>query len=414
MKFNYRYRFPDLLWTSPYRKETPLHYYVIRKCGFELHHLEYIQRKFFVENYPVFRGIFQANNPIPEEIKRFWGDENPSIQNTIFETNVSDLEFDITHKSLDDYILIEWDLVQEPILGSYIYQIEQGFFIPDQTHPLTYFLQPFDLTICLKKPIAIKQNNIKILQPIKKINVKTAIELIFSGIESIASYLPFDIIIQLKNLNIDEIDAWRKINSQMEVLFSPKKEDFKKHFSDFVQSQINKDFNDFYLKIVKKEQNREKILKLIGFEHYDEIFKKRTALQRFRIGNLKRNSLHELKIDLKNFAIDKIINIIKDKKYNQINLNILKEFPDFKKLTLKIMHDLKTQLGTCKIYKIDENRYDISELNKTYYGNRIIVKSTVDRIDNNTEEGYHITSDSLQKIMSNFEFLKLKEPEIVK
>ncbi|TFG21363.1 MAG: hypothetical protein EU529_13635 [Promethearchaeota archaeon] len=410
MPFSFRYRWPNLVWTSPYKSESQLHYFILEKCGFERHHLEYVNKKFFIENFPIFSGIFGAKNIFPKEVKDFWSVNDPKIENSIFDSHHLEVDFDIIHKSLNDYMLIEWDLVQAPILGSYIYQFDQGFIIPDLTHPLTYNIQPFDLYICLKKPINIKQNNTKIIRPIRKINVKTAIEFVHNGIEFITTYLPFQVIIELKNKKIDEIDAWKHINQQMDQLFSPKKNKFKQYMSDFIQTQINKDFNEFYLKIVDKEKNRQKVLDLIGFKHYFEIFNKRIALQKFKIGNLKRNSLQELKVDLKNFVVEEIVKIVKQKRFNQINIKKLKEFPAFKNLSLKIIQLLKDELEECKIYKIEASKYDITELLENYYGKKIVEGSEITIL--NDEKMSLVSTEDLKKLLSNFSFLKIDNPEI--
>ena len=212
MKFNYRYNYPTLIWASTSQSETPLYYYILEKCGLERHHLEYLEQSYFIENYPVFSKIFDGNNPVRNLVKAFWGKENPKIKNTVYADKVVDLDFEVNLKELENFTLIEWDLVQKPMLGSYICQFSDGFLIPDNNHPLTHEIKPFDLILCKTTPIAIKAGNIKIIRPLRRINIRTAIELVWEGIDFVSTYIPFEIITELKEYQIDELDAYDKID----------------------------------------------------------------------------------------------------------------------------------------------------------------------------------------------------------
>ncbi len=416
LKFDYRYNFPSLIWTSPYRKEIPLHYFILEKCGFDKHHLEYTTIENFVENFPVFAGIFNGNNPIPRRVKEFWDTDQPKIINIVYQDQIVEQDFEVNYKNLGKYILIEWDLAQKPILGSYVCQFLDGFIIPEKNHPLTNEITPFDLILCQKEPIAIKSNNIKIYRPLRRINIKTAIELIYAGVNYISSYLPFDIITDLKEFKIDEIDAYNKMNKKLKDIFSPNKEIFKKFFHEFVQNQMQKDINEIYLKMIKKSNYKENVLKLIGFNHYSKIFNKRTILQGFRLNSLVRDSLQELKRDMIKFVSKRLIDMINNKDFEVINLKILKKYPIFNKLTALIIYELKQQIETCKIYQIDNNLYDISELFKTYYGKRIIEEEIDKKFikhEKRTNKVLLTSQNEFNKLNENLSFLKLKSPEII-
>jgi len=410
MNFTKKYYYPSLIWASAFRKESPLHYYIIEKCGLEKHHLEYLNLDLFIENFPVFSCIFSGNNPVPQEIKNFWGKEDPKIENTVFDDELPELDFEIDINEIEEYVIIEWDLAQKPILGSYICQFSEGFLIPDPSHPLTHELKPFDLTLCFKAPISVKRGNIKIHRPIKKINIKTAIELAYKEVEFITSYLPFDVIKKLKNHEVDELDALFYIKNLMPNLFSPKKQSFIKHFKRFVENQIKRDLNEFYLKIIGEKKNREKILKLLGFEQYESIFKKKDALKNFKNGDLKRKSLQELKLDFQKSVSRKLVKLIQKGNFEQIDIKILKRFPRFKQITAKIIFELKKQLENCVIYQIDQNRYDLNELADNYYGNIILQEMCKD--NNDFREKKIGTLEELNKILENFDYLKLQPPKI--
>ncbi len=412
MKFIKKYNYPTLIWTSPYKSETPLHYYILEKCGFESHHLEYTDINNFIENYPVFKDIFRGNNPVRYEVKNFWGDYEPKIKNTVQSNQKVELDYELNLQDINKVILVEWDLAQKPILGSYTCQFSDGYLIPDGTHPLTYEIQPFDIILCEKNPVVIKSHNIKIMKPLRRINQKTAIELVWAGIEYISSYLPLDLIEELKKYKIDELDAIDKIFETFNNSFLPNKDSSRKLFHEFIQNKIIKELNQVYLNVINNTNYRDKILRLIGFERYSEIFKKRTILQQFKLGDLKRNSLQELKRDFKKFILQKLADLIKSKNFEEIDLKILRRFPKFKKLTLKLIYELRKQLIECKIYQIGKESYDIQNLFENYYG-EIIIRNALNVISSQKRLNTIISEDDLSKILENFNYLKLKTPKII-
>jgi len=416
MKFVKKYNYPTLIWTSPYKSESALHYFILEKCGFESHHLEYTETTYFIENYPVFAEIFSGNDPVKYEVKSFWGIFEPKIMNTVYNKPLVELDLKLNFQELENQILIEWDLAQRPILGSYICQFSDSYLIPDKTHPLTHEIQPFDLLLCEKKPVAIMSNNVKIIKPLRRINVKTAIELIWSGIEYISSYLPLKLIENLKNFKIDELDALDIVEESFTKSFLPKKTQHKKLFFEFIQHKIIKELNNTYLKVITTPKYEQKVLRMIGFERYSQIFKNSLNTHTFKKANLKRNSLQELKLDLKKFISKKLAELIEKKDFESINLKILKNFPSFKNWTIKIISELKNQLEKCEIYKKSEKSFDIQNLIENYYG-RIIAKEVVtDKLPkNNNMKGQSvlISEIELSKIVENFKYLNLNEPKVV-
>ncbi|MHA1931058.1 MAG: hypothetical protein ACW96X_00870 [Promethearchaeota archaeon] len=417
MKFVEKYNFPTLVWTQPYRSEISLHYYILGKCGFESHHLEYITKDDFIENYPVFSSIFSGNNPIRHGVKSFWGTDNPKIINTAHNEEMVEVDFEINLNEHESLLLVEWDLAQSPILGSYICQFDDGYLIPDNNHPLTHEIQPFDLILCDSKPIAIKGKNIKIIRPIRRISVKTAIELVWGGLDIITSYLPLDSIRELKDYKIDEFDAYTKIDNVFNTSFLPNKISSQKLFQDFIRQKVLTELNNTYLKVINNPNYEQKVLNMIGFERYSRIFKNQNILKSFRTENLKRESLPELKLDFKNFVSKKITEIIQNKDFESIDLKTIRQFPNFRKWTAKIILELKNQLEKSKIYKIDKNKFDIRNILKNYYG-RIIAKEVVGDISENkkiiADQEVVISENELFKINDNFKFLKLERPKITK
>lgn len=417
MKFNYRYNYPTLIWASTSRSEIPLYYYILEKCGLERHHLEYLEQSYFIENYPVFSEIFDGNNPVRNLVKDFWGSESPKIKNTVYIDKVNDLDFEVNLKELDNFTLIEWDLAQKPMLGSYICQFSDGFLIPDNNHPLTHEIKPFDLILCMSTPIAIKAGNVKIIRPLRRINIKTAIELVWEGIDFVSTYIPFEIITELKEYQIDELDAYDKIDERFKSSFLPKKESVRNYFSDFIQSKILKELNKTYLKIIKTPNYKKKVLRIIGFERHSKIFTNPSYINGFKTNSLIKQSLHELKLDFKKFVSLKLSELIKNNQLESIDIKSLKRFPTFKKWTIKIIYLLKQQLLQCKIYKINDTSYDIHELSKNYYGKMILnhtEKGSSSQILSKAQGKFVVTDKCYENLLDNYKLLKLDTPKVIK
>jgi len=417
MKFNFRYNYPTLIWVSSSRSEIPLYYYILEKCGLERHHLEYLEQSYFIENYPVFSEIFDGNNPVRNPVKKYWGSENPKIKNTVYIDKVIDLDFEVNLKELENFMLLEWDLAQKPILGSYICQFSDGFLIPDSNHPLTHEIKPFDLILCKTTPIAIKAGNIKIIRPLRRINIKTAIELVWEGIEFVSTYIPFEIITELKEYQIDELDAYDKIDERFKKSFLPKKESVRKYFSNFIQSKILKELNKTYLKIIQKPNYKKKVLRIIGFERHSKIFTDPSYLTSFKSNSLKKQSLQELKLDFKKFVSLKLSELIKSNQLELIDIKSLKKFPTFKKWSVKVIYMLKQELLNCKIHKINDTSYDIHELSNNYYGKMLLnhtEKVSNSQILTKAPGKFIVTDKCFENLLDNFKMLKLEAPKVIK
>jgi hypothetical protein len=416
IKFSTRYNYPTLVWASIRRNESPLYYYVIQKCGIEKHHLEYTDQAFFIENFPVFKEIFDGNNPIEHKVEDFWGTDDPKIKNIVNTNRIVEVNYQINLQDLEQYVLVEWDLAQRPILGSYICQFSDGFIISDKNHPLTNEIKPFDLILCYKKPVEIKAGNIKIIRPVHRVNFKTAVELVWKGLDFISSYIPFEIITKLKNYKIDELDAYDHIEEQFQTSFLPNKEKVKKAFFKFIQIKILKELNQIYLSVLEKPDYKKKVLKMIGLERYSMIFTNKNQLNKFKSDSLKRESLQILKADLKNEIGKTLTRLIKKESYSDIKLKELKRYPIFRKWALKIIMEQKKKLEKCKIYKETPNQYDVHEFVENYYG-KIILE---DLTNNGMEIDYEskpnkilIEESGFEQLLENFEFLKINPPRII-
>lgn len=417
LNFNYNYRFRSLLWTNAKKDASPLYYYILDKCGLRKENLNYIKIEDFVENYPIFKNVFNANNPVPDKVSTFWKDNDYCIKNVIQLEEQEEFDFDINLGSINEYVIIEWDIAQKPILGSFLYQFDQGFVILEKNNPFTYEIKPFDLILCLKKPIEIKTNNIKVYRPLRKLSIRNAINLVYRGMDFISTYIPLPLVRQLKEHQIDEIDAINQMNDKFEGLFFPEKVTFKKEFQHFLRTRIARDYNQFYLNLIKKKNYKDKVLKLIGFHRYQEIFTQKSPLEAFKKRPLKEQSLTQLKHELKKYISQQLIDLIKTKKYDHINLEILKQFPEFTKWTKKIIFDLKQELLNCKLIQNEDDLINLYELAASQYGRIIIEESNVNLIrssKNRKKEVYFIHSKELDKIYECFSYLNLKPPPLIK
>jgi hypothetical protein len=422
IQFHYNYRYPELLWSNAKKKKEPLYYYILEKCGLRKDNLNYMKIEDYVENFPVFLNIFNANNPLPSKINDFWMNGDYSIKNIARITSESQTGLNISLGNIEKYVLIEWDLAQKPILGSFLYQYCQGFLILEQNNPFTYEIEPFDLILCLKKPIEIKSNNIKVYRPLRRVAMKDAIRLVYRGIDYVASYTPFSLLTQLADHEIDELDAINKMHGQFEDLFFPRKESFKETFLYYLKTKIARDYNQFYLSIIKGNNYKEKLLKIIGFGRYQSIFTSRDSLKQFKTQSLKKPSLTQLKYELKKFVSRKLINIIKNGDYEQVNLTKLKKFPEFAKWTRKIILELKKELLNCTLFQNKKGLINISQLEDCYYGKKILYKSQIERIaafnkgkrtEKHNKNKFMIKKEDLSKLYECFSYLKLKKPKLI-
>ena len=266
-------------------------------------------------------------------------------------------------------------------------------------------------------PITIKAENIKIIRPLRRINIKTAIELVWEGIEFVSTYIPFEIITELKEYQIDELDAYDTIDERFKNSFLPKKESVRKYFSDFIQSKILKELNKTYLKIIQKPNYKNKVLRIIGFERHSKIFTNPFYLTGFKSNSLKKHSLQELKLDFKKFVSLKLSELIKNNQFDSINIKILKKFPSFKKWTIKVIYNLKQQLSNCQIYQNDNQTYDVCELSENYYGKKIlsyIEKSSKTPLQSNLPIKKTISSEDFNNLLESYKMLKLDAPKIIR
>jgi hypothetical protein len=240
---------------------------------------------------------------------------------------------------------------------------------------------------------------------------------VWEGIDFVSSYIPFEIITELKEYKIDELDAYDKIDERFKTSFLPEKENVRKYFSDFIQRKILKELNKTYLKVIKTPNYKPKVLRIIGFDRHAKIFTKPTYLDEFKSESLKKQSLQELKLDFKKFVSLKLSELIKNNQLKSIDLKALKQLPTFRKWTIKVISILKEQLSNCKLYKVNDSSYDIIELSKNYYGKMML--NHIEKVYNtqilSKDPGkFVVTIKCFEDLKENFKLLKLDSPKVVK
>ena len=198
--------------------------------------------------------------------------------------------------------------------------------------------------------------------------------------------------------------------------FLPKKESVRKYFSDFIQRKILKELNKTYLKIIEKPNYKYKVLRIIGFQRHSQIFVNSSHINGFKTNSLIKQSLQELKLDFKKFVSLKLSELIKSNQLELIDIKALKQFPTFKKWTVKVIYMLKQQLLNCNIYKINDSSYDLHGLSKNYYGKMIInhtEKVSNSQILTKTQGKFVVTNKCFENLLDDFKMLKLDPPKVV-
>jgi hypothetical protein len=260
-------------------------------------------------------------------------------------------------------------------------------------------------------------NNIKIFRPLRRVSIENAIELTYEGMDFVSTYIPLNLVKLLKTHIIDEIEAINRMNKSFDEMFFPKKEEFRRIFKKFIETKITKEFNQFYLNLLKKADYKSKVLKIIGFHRYEKIFRNRAFLKDFKTQNLKRDSLQQLRYDLKKFVSQKLIKLIKSDRYEEIEISELKKFPEFHKWTAKVIYEHKKNLTQCEIRFANDELIDVSALANNYYGKIILNEAKIKPIEkegsDNNEVIYLIPKEDIEKINEIFSFLNLKDPIVL-
>ncbi|MHA1193915.1 MAG: hypothetical protein ACTSP9_16775, partial [Promethearchaeota archaeon] len=280
-------------------------------------------------------------------------------------------------KNTEDVMIIEWDLASKPRQGSIVNAYGSQIIIPDQNNPLFHDLKPFDLCYCLKNPVKIEGNIIKTINVLMKCSFEDAINSIAKGMTFIEGYYPLSLVKKVIQKQINIFEAYDLLANDRNKSFVPNYQNFLKAFKQFLFSYINKDKDLVFSQLrLNEEENHTKFLilvdlttELVGMNlPYKEIINKtlktETQLSSFRARFIEEVHLYMKRlIEKDDLGSTRIFNLKKMR-----NTPFVRYIDEITKLR-------KTEFETSLIYIKtfdDKVEYDLSEICKTYYGEKFL------------------------------------------
>jgi len=350
--------------------KNPAYNYIINHIGFTGINNSKIKSSEIGINYLIIKELFTDDlQPFADIFyyhKQFWG------ENEDYELNLID-----GYSLSEDVMIIEWDLASKPRQGSIVNAYGSQIIIPDQNNPLFHDLKPFDLCYCLKNPVKIEGNIIKTVNVLMKCSFEDAINNIAKGMTFIEGYYPLSLVKKIIQKQINVFEAYDIVDNDRNKSFIPNYRNFLKAFKQFLFSYINKDKDLVFSQLrLNEEENHTKFLILVDLTTelagmnlpYKDIINKsletETQLSSFRARFIEEVHLYMKKLIEKNDLGSTRI----------FNLKKMRNTP-FVRYIDKITKLRKTEFETSLIYiKIfDDNvEYDLSEICKTYYGQKFL------------------------------------------
>jgi len=366
--------------------KIPVYSYIIKHIGFyglnestikssEIGINYFIIKELFLDDLNNFPDIFYYKN-------QFWGEDEEYNVNSMdgfsLISKLIDDNYDISQKfsNLKDTIIIEWDLASKPRQANIVNAYESQIVIPDQNNPLFHDLKPFNLCYCQKNPVKIEGNIIKTINVITKCSFKDAINSVSNGMEFIEGYYPLSVIKLVLNKKISPFEADEIVYSNPNKLFIPNYNQFIKNFRKFLFNFINQEREYIFDELkINQELKTNQILSLLNLttelaglnlpysDIINNLFSEDITLKQFRKKFLdETHSLIKKILTKRELGTTKVFKIKKMKntpfmKYSDEILKIRKE--EFEKSTVYKSSD-------------EENlQYDITNLHKTYYGQKL-------------------------------------------
>jgi hypothetical protein len=359
---------------------NPTYKYIINKLGFfgnnnstikssDLGTNYFMIRDFFLDDLKQFPDIFYYKN-------QFWGEEDHQI-NTRDGFSLLRKDTDYSYDIEQDYsnenvMIIEWDLAKKPIKGSIINASSSQIIIPHQDNPLFHDLKPFDLCYCIKKPIKIEANIIKIVNIITKCSFKDAIKNVYLGMDFLDNYYPLSLVKAVKDKEVNPFKANEIVSENPNRKFIPNYDNFVKEFRKFLFNFINKEKEYIFEEIKDNPQGKtDQIIILLNLSSnlngmdlpysalINEIIEDDSNLDEIKENFIRK--IHEY--------IKKLLRERKTGCTKVFNLKNMKNTP-FIKYSNKILKIRKEEFESIPVYRLDD-LYDLSELKETYYGNKI-------------------------------------------
>jgi hypothetical protein len=367
--------------------ENPAYRYIINHLGFYGLNDSIIKSSDIGVNYLIMNELFLDDfSSFPDIFyykKQFWGEnEDYEINPVDFYSVISksidyDLDIGQNYSNVNDFILIEWDLANKPRQGSLVNAFGAQIIIPDQNNPLFHDLNPFDLCYCQKTPVKIERNLIKTINVITKCSFKDAIKSVTKGMEFIEGYYPLSLVKSVIKKTLNPFEANRILIGNENKIFIPNYKEFVKKFQEFLFDFINKEREYVYHELEsdpKEKTNQFLILlnlstELAGIELPLEKIIQYVLQQSLNIYQFRRHLLE----NIHNYIED----LLKKKELGSTIIFDLKKMrhTQFSKYSVEIIKIRKQEFEESSIYKVPvENgfNFDISEVNKTYYGKQLL------------------------------------------
>ena len=360
--------------------KNPAYNYIISRIGFFGLNDQRIKSSEIGINYYILRELFLDDISSLQDAyyyrKQFWGDDNEYELNSInglslFSRNI-EYSYDVDHKTIEDIMIIEWDLSIKSIQGSIINAYGVQIIIPDQNNPLFHDLKPFDLCYCKKTPVKIESNIFKTVNVIKKCSFKDAIKSVSKGMTFIEGYYPLSLVKAVLNKEINPFQANEEVVDNPNKSFIPNYSTFIEEFNGFLFNFIFKEKEYIFEELRSNiEENSNLILTLLNlhdelagldlpyFEIIKNIIHTNITLKEFKSKFL---------IDVHSF-IKEILNRNEPGSTIIFNLKKLRNTAFFKYAS-EINDIRRIEFISSNIYRIKKEGdlfYDLSEVSNTYY-----------------------------------------------
>ncbi len=364
--------------------KNPVYSYIISHIGFYGINEQTIKSSEIGTNYFIIKELFLDDLSAFQDVNyyktQFWGEDDFSIKSidgfSLLSKNV-EYSYEGEQKDSEDINIIEWDLANKPIQGSIVSAYGSQIIIPDQNNSLFHDLKPFDLCYCKKTPIKIESNIIKNVNVIAKCSFKDALRSISLGMTFIEGFYPLSLAKAVLDKEINPFQANELVLNNPNKIYLPNYPQFVQTFREFLFDFIFKEkefiFEDLKLDFDSRSDQLLLLLDLTnelnGINlHYSEILRDILSLD-LNLNESKKEFLNKIHSFIKKILSKRvpgsteIFNLKKLRntsffKYANTILNLRKDEFEFAKIT--------------RFFEDDELRYDLSEINKTYYGKKFM------------------------------------------
>jgi hypothetical protein len=362
--------------------KNPVYNYIISHIGFFGLNEQTIKSSEIGINYFIIKELFLDDLSTFQDVNyyktQFWGEDDYSIKSidgfSLLSKNV-EYSYEGELKYSEEINIVEWDLASKPIQGSIVSAYGSQIIIPDRNNSLFHDLKPFDLCYCKKTPIKIESNIIKNVNIITKCSFKDALKSVSLGMTFIEGYYPLSLAKAVLDKEINPFQANELVLNNPDKLFIPNYSQFVQAFREFLFDFIFKE-KEFIFEELKLDfdSRSDQLLLLLDLTNelnglnlpYSEILRD--------ILNLDLN-LNEFKQKILNEIHSFTEKVLRKRVLGSTEIFNLKKLRNtsFFKYTNTILDIRKDEFESTKItrfYEDDELRYDLSEINKTYYGKK--------------------------------------------